>query len=33
MIQYNILNVNFSNLQHNKLKPQIKNGTEVTWKL
>ena len=30
---YNTLNVNSSTLQHNKLKPGIKNGTEVTLKL
>ena len=30
MTQYNKLNVKLSNLQLNKLKPAIKNGTEVT---
>ena len=30
MIQYNNLNVKLSNLQLNKLKPGIKNGTELT---
>ena len=30
MTQYNILNVNLSNLQLNKLKSGIKNGTKVT---
>ena len=29
MTQYNTLNVKFSNLQLNKLKSRIKNGTEV----
>ena len=33
MTQYNTLNVKLSNLQVNKLKSQIKNGTEVTLKL
>ena len=33
MAQYNILNVKFSNLQINKLKLGIKNGTEVTLKV
>ena len=33
MIQYKILNVKLSNLQLNKLKSGIKNGTEVTLKL
>ena len=33
MTQNNTLNVTFSNLQHNKLKSGIKNGTEVTLKL
>ena len=33
MAQYNILNVQFSNLQINKLKLGIKNGTEVTLKV
>ena len=33
MTQYNILNVKFSNSQLNKLKPGIKNGTEVTLNL
>ena len=32
-MQYNILNVKLSNLQLNKLKSRIKNGTEVTLKL
>ena len=30
MTQYNILNVKLSNLQLNKLKSGIKNGTKVT---
>ena len=29
MAQYNTLNVNFSNLQLNKRKPEIKNCTEI----
>ena len=33
MTQYNTLNVRLSNLQLNKLKSGIKNGTEVTLKL
>ena len=33
MAQYNVLNVKFSNLQINKLKLGIKNGTEVTLKV
>ena len=33
MTQYNTLNVKLSNLQINKLKYGIKNGTEVTWKI
>ena len=33
MTQYNTLNVKLSNLQINKLKSEIKNGTEVTWKI
>ena len=33
MIQYNSLNVKLSNLQLNKLKPGIKNNTEVTLKI
>ena len=33
MTQYNALNIKFSNLQHNKLKSGIKNGTEVTLNL
>ena len=33
MTQYNTLNVKLSNLQINKLKSRIKNGTEVTWKI
>ena len=33
MTQYNTLNVKLSNLQINKLKSGIKNGTEVTLKL
>ena len=33
MIQYNTLNVTFPNPQLNKLKSEIKNGTEVNWKL
>ena len=33
MTQYSTLNVKLSNLQVNKLKSQIKNGTEVTLKL
>ena len=33
MTQYNTLNVKLSNLQINKLKSGIKNGTEVTWKI
>ena len=33
MAQYNILNVQFSNLQINKLKLGIKNGTEVILKV
>ena len=31
MTQYNTLNVKLSNLQLNKLKSRIKNGTEVTF--
>ena len=33
MTQYNTLNVRLSNLQLNKLKLGIKNGTEVTLKI
>ena len=33
MAQYNTLNVKLSNLQLNKLKYRIKNGTEVTLKM
>ena len=33
MIQYNTLNVKLPNLQFNKLKPAIKNGTETTLKI
>ena len=33
MTQYNTLNVKLSNLQLNKLKTGIKNGTEVTLNL
>ena len=33
MAQYNTLNVKLSNLQLNKLKYRIKNGTEVTLKI
>ena len=33
MSQYNTLNVKLFNLQLNKLKSGIKNGTEVTLKL
>ena len=33
MTQYNTLNVKLSNSQINKLKPERKNGTEVTLKL
>ena len=33
MTQYNALNAKLSNLQLNKLKSGIKNGTEVTLKL
>ena len=33
MAQCNILNVKLSNSQINKLKSEIENGTEVTWKL
>ena len=33
MIQYNIVNVELSNSQLNKLKSVIKNATEVTLKL
>ena len=33
MTQYNTLNVKLSNSQLNKLKPVIKNGTEVTLNL
>ena len=33
MAQYNTLNVRLSNSQFNKLKPGIKNGTEITLKL
>ena len=33
MTQYNTLNVKLSNLQLNKLKTKIKNGTQVTLKL
>ena len=33
MTQYNTLNVKLSNLQLNKLKLGIKNGTEVTLKI
>ena len=30
MTQYNSLNINLPNSQHDELKPGIKNGTEVT---
>ena len=33
MIQYNILNVKLYNLKLSKLKPRIKNCTEVTLKI
>ena len=33
MTQYNTLNLKLSNLQLNKLKSEIKNGTEVTSKI
>ena len=33
MTQYNTLNVKLSNSQLNKLKLEIKNGTEVTLKI
>ena len=33
MIQYNILNVKFSNSQLNKLKSRVKSGSEVTLNL
>ena len=33
MTQYNTLNVKLSNLQLNKLKSGLKNGTEVTLKI
>ena len=33
MTQYNTLDVKLSNSQLNKLKSEIKNGTEVTLKL
>ena len=33
MTQYNTLNVKLSNSQFNKLRSEIKNGTEVTLKL
>ena len=33
MTQYNTLNVKLTNLQLNKLKSGIKNGTEVTLKI
>ena len=33
MTQYNTLNVKFSNVQLNKLKSAIKNGTEITLNL
>ena len=33
MTQYNTLNIELSNSQHNKLKSGIKNGTEVTLKI
>ena len=33
MTQYNTSNVNLSNLQLNRLKSRIKNGTEVTINL
>ena len=33
MTQYNSLNVKLSNLQLNKLKPAIKNGTDVVFKV
>ena len=33
MTQYNTLNLQFSNLQLNKLKLEMKNGTEATLKL
>ena len=32
MTQYNISNIKLSNLELNKPKSGIKNGTEVTWK-
>ena len=33
MTQYNTLNVKLSNLQLNKLRSRLKNGTEVTLKI
>ena len=33
MIRYNTLNIKFSNLQLNKLKSGINNGTEVTLQI
>ena len=33
MTQYNTLNFNLSNSQHNKLNIGLKNGTEVTLKI
>ena len=33
MTQYNTLNVKLSNSRLNKLKPRLKNGTEVTLNL
>ena len=33
MSQYNTSNAKLSNLQLNKLKLGIKNGSEVTWKI
>ena len=33
MTQYNTLNLTFPNSQLKKLKSEIKNGTEVNWKL
>ena len=33
MARYNTLNLKFSDLQLNKLKSEIKNGTEVTFNL
>ena len=33
MTQYNTLNVTLSNSQLHKLKPEVKNGTEITLKI